>query len=394
MLKIKKYRVAFLVLMLTISLLYGVYHLFKSSSVQEQLQAPAPLQEERRLQPEGPLQPNKPLQPEKPVQPHRPLQPDGGGNNDAVCKVKTPIEIKYTEIKQDEPCEAKFCPTLEGNQRKIASYNLSAADPYMPLLEPKPNLESVYKGPGTSNIEIPVFVGGASSNHFGEGVRLIKHLNTLIRPAYPTMKLFIFDLGLTPSEKKQFGDLCNCTLVTFPFEKYPVHVRKLFSYCWKPLVIKQMLQTYRFVMWMDTSVLLRTADLDPLFIQAKEQGVMSRCDAHLLASHTIEDTFLFLEEPPCLYKKYKEFIGRLLIFHSDHKVVNEYIIKPWIKCALTEECMKTKRDTGGRLLYCQSHKIYHSCHRYDQAILSLFIYRLYSDSYMDHHIEDKYFLPI
>ena len=154
-----------------------------------------------------------------------------------------------------------------------------------------------------------------------------------------------------------------------------------------------MLQNYRFVIWLDTSVILETADLDPFFIRAKHQGVMSRCDTHLLAAHTHEDTFRFLQEPPCLYRKYKEFIGRLLIFHSDNKLVNDYVIQPWVKCALSEECMKTKHSTGGKLLRCPSHKIYHSCHRYDQAVLSMLIYRLFPESYMDHHIDDTFFIP-
>ena len=76
----------------------------------------------------------------------------------------------------------------------------------MAQLEPSPTLESIYKGPGTSSIEIPVFVGGASSNHMGEALRLIKHLNKDIRPAYPTLKLFFYDLGLTVS---QFQEVCK-----------------------------------------------------------------------------------------------------------------------------------------------------------------------------------------
>ena len=146
-------------------------------------------------------------------------------------------------------------------------------------------------------------------------------------------------------------------------------------------------------MWLDTSVILETSELDPLFVQAKQQGVMSRCDHLLLAAHTNEDTFRFLQEPPCLYRKYKEFIGRLLIFHSGNKLVNEYVIQPWVKCALVEECMKTRHRIGGNLLYCQSHNIYHSCHRYDQSILSLLMYRLFPESYMEHHIKDTFFIP-
>ena len=152
-----------------------------------------------------------------------------------------------------------------------------------------------------------------------------------------------------------------------------------------------MLQTYRFVMWMDTSVRFKTPNLDPLFTQAKQQGVMSVHGAHLLATHMHEDTFKFLQEPPCLYLNLTEFYGTFLLFHSDNKLAYDYIFTPWLKCALIEGCMKTRHPTGGKLLYCpEKHDKYHACHRYDQAVLSLLIYRLYQNSYIDHQIDEKY----
>ena len=175
--------------------------------------------------------------------------------------------------------------------------------------------------------------------------------------------------------------------------KYKLSLTNRFNMIHFRFCSKMMLQKYRFVLWLDTSVIFGTSDLDPLFIQAKEQGVMSPHDNHLLAAHTHEDTFRFLQEPPCLYRNYGEFSGRLLIFHSENALVNDYVIQPWVKCALIEDCMKTKHKTGGNLLYCQSHKIYHICHRYDQSILSLLMYRLFPESYMDHHINDTFLTP-
>ena len=71
-----------------------------------------------------------------------------------------------------------------------------------------------------------------------------------------------------------------------------------------------MLETYRFVVWMDTSIVFRTAELDDLFTKAREQGVMAR--HHSLAAHTNEQTFIFLQEPPCLFRHL--FITVLIIF--------------------------------------------------------------------------------
>lgn len=144
------------------------------------------------------------------------------------------------------------------------------------------------------------------------------------------------------------------------------------------------------MMWMDTSIRFKTPHLDPLFIRAKKHGVLSNNDFHRLPAHVHEDTFLFLREPPCLYRGATEYQGTLLLFHSDKKVINDYVISPWISCALVEDCMKTKNNVT-KLLQCDSHIIYHSCHRYDQAILGLLLYRLFHDSYMDFHIDTKYF---
>ena len=154
-----------------------------------------------------------------------------------------------------------------------------------------------------------------------------------------------------------------------------------------------MLETYRFVVWIDTSIVFRTAELDDLFTKAREQGVMARHDHYSLAAHTNEQTFIFLQEPPCLFRHFSEFITVLKIFHSANKLIYDYIFQPWLKCALIEDSMKTKHQTGGRLLYCKSHKVYHSCHRYDQTILSILLYRLFPTSYMDHHIDDKFWIP-
>ena len=106
-----------------------------------------------------------------------------------------------------------------------------------------------------------------------------------------------------------------------------------------------MLQTYRFAMWMDTSVRFKTSDLDSLFIQAKHHGIMSRFGGHRLPTHLHENTFQFLHEPPCLYRDFGEFQGGMLLFHSNNKLVYDYIFTPWLKCALIEECMKTRYPT-------------------------------------------------
>ena len=153
-----------------------------------------------------------------------------------------------------------------------------------------------------------------------------------------------------------------------------------------------MLKDYEFVMWIDTSCRFKPSNLDPLFIKAKQNGLLSRYDdsrQNPLVARMHEDTFLFLMEPPCLYRNYFDWQGGLILVHSGVKFVYEYVIQTWVKCALVEECMKTTQKNNDALLHCRSNTVYHACHRYEQATLGLFLYRLFADSYDDFHLDKK-----
>ena len=156
------------------------------------------------------------------------------------------------------------------------------------------------------------------------------------------------------------------------------------------IALQMVLKTRRFVMWMDASIQFKKSDLDRLFIQAKQQGVMMWHNVWSLPAHIHQDTFNFLQETPCLYKGFTEYHAGLILFHSGHETVKNYILDPWVKCALIEDCLKTKHDEE-TILKCPNHKEFHACHRFDQAVLSLLIFRLFHDSYKDHNIASSYF---
>ena len=183
-----------------------------------------------------------------------------------------------------------------------------------------------------------------------------------------------------PSRKFAFRNICHHILFMMS-----VMFRVFFFF-----LFQLMLQTHKFVMWMDSSIRFLTPDLDSLFAQAKKHGILAFHDVHLLPSHVHEDMFDFLQETPCLYRNFGEFSASLMLVHSDHQIAEEYIIRPWASCALVEHCIETKYPVS-RLINCQSHKHYHSSHRYDQALLSILLYRLFHDSYSDHVIDQAYF---
>ena len=108
----------------------------------------------------------------------------------------------FSEISQNISCEATFCPTLEGNKRKIESYNFTQAEPYLRHLTRKNDLEIFFEERNSATIEIPVLVSGASSNHVREALILFDHLNTVYHPFY-SAPFYFFDLGLKQSDIQQ-----------------------------------------------------------------------------------------------------------------------------------------------------------------------------------------------
>ena len=142
-------------------------------------------------------------------------------------------------------------------------------------------------------------------------------------------------------------------------------------------------------MWMDTSVRFKTNKLDSLFIKAKKEGILSSLNENSIAAHTMPETFQFLQEEPCLFRNYEEFTATFLLIHSDH-VAYDYLVVPWVSCALIEDCMKTKRNSFW-IQICSDPLTYHNCHRFDQSVLAILMYRLFHRSYLNHTIDGSYY---
>ena len=84
--------------------------------------------------------------------------------------------------------------------KKIKSIDFSMAAPYLNKLKPIGNPEIYFHKNG---VEIPVMATAASSNHYDEAGMLIENLNTVVRPAYPSMQLYFFDIGLKDWQREQ-----------------------------------------------------------------------------------------------------------------------------------------------------------------------------------------------
>lgn len=193
------------------------------------------------------------------------------------------------------------------------------------------------------------------------------------------MKFVYFDLGLSKKELAFVTKFCNCEVRAFPVHMYPPFVSNLFNYAWKPIIIYTMLAEFNFVMWADASLNFfgsKNATYN-FFKAAKEVGILGskRPNEFSTFYYTKKETFLYLNESPCLFSLGEIGAGLITIWKT--AFTWRYIVQPWLACALTENCMSHQNPKS--LLKCKP-KIdsLHRCHRLDQSVLGIILQRLFN----------------
>ncbi|KAK3607186.1 hypothetical protein CHS0354_007101 [Potamilus streckersoni] len=262
----------------------------------------------------------------------------------------------------------KFRETFEENLQFIHMYPYGDSIPYIQELGlTGPFMES-------SAIKIPVFVTAASSNHFLEVQAQIKNLHNIVYPNYINLKFIFYDIGLSETEKEMVKKHCRCEYRSFPFEKFPEHVKFLNGYTFKPLIAQIVLNEYGFMLWMDASVRFLTGKLDNLFQMAVKDGVKLILGGLGVGYRTDPLTFKYLGEDPCLYADKNEIEASFILLYRNHFTI-ETIMRPWVSCALTSGCMYFPGSQ--KRISCYNQKGLGFCHRFDQSIMSIILWRLY-----------------
>ncbi|XP_013396430.1 uncharacterized protein LOC106163402 [Lingula anatina] len=206
---------------------------------------------------------------------------------------------------------------------------------------------SGYHSPGLRN-----FVG--SAQHWAAGLNIV-----------------VWDLGLTPEQVQEVQTWCNVAYQRFPFEKYPQYLKNLKEYAWKPVIIKQMVDEVGNIVLIDAGshICGKITQIDNLIQQ----------DGYLLVQGQDDDVTQFLYEQMCTFMgldkkafKLKPSYSGNLNGWSKRNDTYDKILKPWVKCALTKECIA---PAGSSL----------ENHRYDQSALTLIAYT--SGLELQHHTE-------
>lgn len=229
----------------------------------------------------------------------------------------------------------------------------------------------------------PVILTAASSDHYHESQALFESIHKTLTPLYRDVKIIFYDIGLTAHQHAVMKKYCRCEVRKFPFSDFEPHIRELRGYAWKPLMILEVLKEHDFVMYLDACIRFSgfwiKNRLDKIMQRTKKTGIqLQKSPRWIVSNQTKLDTFIFLEEEECMFS-YPELESGLIVLYRNSFLMNA-IIRPWVACALTENCMSNpfpqflkpcSKDVYKMILWAR-------CHRFDQSVLNIILIRIFN----------------
>ncbi|CAG5116261.1 unnamed protein product, partial [Candidula unifasciata] len=214
------------------------------------------------------------------------------------------------------------------------------------------------------SLQIPkndvIISSAASSNHYDELQAMLHSLHSVVFPELSkteNFSLVLWDIGLTSDERQKVEKCCRCQVISFPFEKFPQRTRDLFTYMWKPLVIRMTLfRARKYLAYQDASIIYKRFP-EPIYKNGMQHGLqlLRTGDDTSTVHRTLSQTFAYLGQKLCSFYPYEEVAGGYGVYKHDPFVLSA-VTNVWARCAFEEKCispMPTKPS-----LYCH----YGVCH--------------------------------
>lgn len=140
---------------------------------------------------------------------------------------------------------------------------------------------------------------------------------------------------------------------------------------------------------MDASLRFNTRNLTSVIESAKDLTVMAAEGDGSVAVRTHQNMFSFLGENPCTFTNLREFQAGFIIYYGNEFGEKMFML-PWISCALTFGCMVPDSTFANYLTCPRSSQKLHMCHRFEQSMMSILLYRLFQNAH-EHTLKPEYY---
>jgi hypothetical protein len=176
----------------------------------------------------------------------------------------------------------------------------------------------------------------------------------------PVHTVVVFDLGLTAVDRRWIERRFSwCAIETFPFERFPAHVRRLSAFAWKPLLVDEALRARGGqILWLDSATLFH-GPLDPIYERIARDGLFTLVGQTALGDCCDPRTLAIVGVPASdLQKPYR--CGGALGFDASRRDVLD-LVERWRDLALLPDCF----DPPGADP---------RTHKFDQAVFTALLY--------------------
>lgn len=213
---------------------------------------------------------------------------------------------------------------------------------------------------------------------------MLKNIHEKVLPVLTNFTFVVYDLGLTDDERNQVMIYCRCTLLQFPFEKFPEHFRTLKCFSWKVTVIRAMYERANLVIWTDASIRFTRPQVLLQYIErARHLGLQQRFQAYNTPNpyYTLPKMFEYFGDSPCAHMAFPQVETGFGIYHKEPLVQNA-VLDPWYACAVQAACICPVEQKSVQICpnFRGSTKI-GLCMRNEQSAISIILAKLFRDKY-------------
>ncbi|XP_013106162.1 uncharacterized protein LOC106086156 isoform X2 [Stomoxys calcitrans] len=160
---------------------------------------------------------------------------------------------------------------------------------------------------------------------------------------FPNEYLIIYDLGLSEEDLKALSAYCNnsrCLVISYDLSIFPSHVTDQRMHAYRSIVIKDALMRSKSILFAENYIRIRgtNRDLNELRKKLHAVGVLGWNTPTAVSTRTHPKMFDYFQTDADDYF-FLKMVDLDTVLFEDTDFVAEKILLPWIKCALTLECL-------------------------------------------------------
>lgn len=191
---------------------------------------------------------------------------------------------------------------------------------------------------------------------------------------FPEEHLLVYDVGLSGDDSRSLTAYCNvtkCSIINYDLSVFPSHAFDRRMHAYRPIVIKDALTRSKSILFVENYIRFRGGNLQKLRNKVLGTGVLGWNTPTAVSTRTHPKMFDYFQTDADDFI-FLRMVDLDIALFMDTPFVEKNIMLPWLKCALTVECID---PIGAQWNGCKYNKKplyrYSGCHAYDVSAFNI-----------------------